>query len=148
MDKISYVEWWLKRVNEEMLTKPGYWFRHWTHINYSGGLTGWEEFVDDVYFRPNGLEECLLQGEVHGCMLRALDTALSQAERHSTDLDVARAYRIARMVSLHDPLVAAAAKVRLNRMCVRLKRSKTLLHEARRGFGVLIMSRPELCLEW
>lgn len=153
MDKISYVVWWLERVAVEMVTKPT-WYHHCTHINYSGGLTGWESYIDDLYFRPEGLEEHLLQGQVHRCMLEALDSALSQAEQQSSvlkleyRLNVAEAYRIACMVSRRDPLVSANAKVRLNHLCARLNGGTTLYQEARRGFEVLIMARQEYCLEW
>lgn len=146
---ISYAQFWLWAVREAIKKNQKGWHHHWTHINYSGGLSGWEDYMNNIYFRPQGLEERLLQDEVHVYMLIALDVAFAEADRYPTDsLNVAEAYRIARMVSRKDPLIATASKIRLNRLCARLKRSETLLASARRGFGVLIMTKPELCLEW
>lgn len=146
---VSYAVFWLWAVREAIKKNQKGWHHHWTHINYSGGLSGWEDYMNNIYFRPQGFEERLLQEEVHEYMLIALDVAFAEAERNSTNsLDVAEAYRIARMVSQKDPLIAAVSKIRLNQLCAGLKKYKTLLDGAQRGFGELIMTRPEHCLEW
>lgn len=149
MDNISYTLSWLQYSQDDMLKNPKWWFHHWTHKNYSGGLTGWEDYMSNVYFRPSTYEERLLQGEVHQVMLMALRCAMTRAKKSPTDsLNVAEAYRIARMVARVDPLVAAATKVHLNKLCRKLKERKSLLEEAERGFGVLIYTSPERCLTW
>lgn len=118
----SYIVWWLEHTRKELAHKPDSVLHHYTHPNYSGGVSGWEEYIDRVYFSPQTLEERLLQMQVHEIMMIALENALRKAEAVEYDgtwtawkgMDLSEAYRISHMVALVDPLMACKAKRRLN----------------------------------
>jgi len=149
---IDYALFWLKHGSEQILNQPWRGVHHWTHPNYSGGRTGWEEPMGKVYFEPRTLEERLLQGQVHEVMLVALEWALCHAEAKTPydewtawrGMDLAEAYRIAHMVALVDPLRACALKVRLNKICGRM--NKTLTGLADHNFDAFI--GPSTGMQW
>lgn len=121
---ISYTEWWLEHARKELTEKPGSVLHHYTHPNYSGGISGWEDYIDRVYFSPNTIEERLLQMQVHEIMKTALENAFRKAEAEEYDgkwtawkgMNLSEAYRVSHMVARVDPLVASQAKLRLNRI--------------------------------
>jgi hypothetical protein len=128
---IDYVLFWLeyggKAIKEEPNGQGG--VHHWTAENVSGGYTGWEEPMSQVYFKPRTLDEKLLQGQVHEYMLLALAWALDYAEEVTppdtpftmwTAMDLSEAYRIAHMVVYVDPSLAAGLKIRINKICLRM----------------------------
>ena len=139
---IGYTMFWLEHGGEAIKENPegqgG--VHHWTSANISGGYTGWEEPMDQVYFSPRTLEEKLLQGQVHEYMLLALRWALKHAEAETpcgpfvmwNAMDLAEAYRVAHMVAQIDPVLAAGLKVRLNKICLRM--GKSLSEQAAVGF--------------
>ena len=140
---ISYALFWLEHGGKGIQEKPDSQggVHHWTSQNVSGGYTGWEAPMSQVYFRPRTLEERLLRGQVHEYMLLALEWSLRNAEQETpygapftawTVMDLAEAYRVASMVASVDPTLAPALKVRLNKICLRL--GKSLSEQASVGF--------------
>jgi hypothetical protein len=156
LDNITYTLWWLSSARRDMTDRSedkhrtDDWYSKWTSINYSGGPTGWDERVKNIYFKPINLEERLLQHEVHEVMIAALQSAMSLASRSPADaMDIGQAYRLARMVAHVDPLISALLKVRLNNLCVKLKENNTLFEQAHNRFEFSLgMVRPDLCLTW
>lgn len=130
---IDYVLFWLEHGGKGIRDRPGSQggVHHWTHANYSGGYTGWEDPMNQVYFKPRSLEERMLQGQVHEIMLEALDWAMRHAESETPygpwtaweGMDLAEAYRLSHMVTLVDPTLACGLKVRLNNICKRTGKS-------------------------
>lgn len=128
---IDYALFWLEHARPGILKDPNRSVHHWTHPNYSGGRTGWEDEMDLLYFAPKSLEQSLLRGEVHTVMLEALEWALQHAETKTLrtpwtafgGLDISEAYRLAHMVAMVDPSHAASCKRRLNALCSRTGKS-------------------------
>lgn len=130
---IDYALFWLEHGGQAIREKPSGQggVNHWTHVNYSGGYTGWEDPMDQVYFKPRTYEERLLQGQVHELMLLAVEWAFARAERDTPrgkftawgSMDLAEAYRLAHMVVQVDPTHAARFKMRLNKICLRMGKS-------------------------
>jgi hypothetical protein len=126
---IDYTLFWLEHGGTAIREKPNGQggVHHWTHANYSGGLTGWEDSINQVYFKPSSIEERLLQSKVHEIMLEALKWALQQAESQTPfgpwtvwgGMDLAEAYRLSHMVTLVDPMLACSLKIRLNKISKR-----------------------------
>lgn len=125
---ISYTEWWLEHARKELAEKPHSVLHRYTHPNYSGGVSGWEDYIDRVYFSPQTIEERLLQVQVHEIVTTALENAFRKAEAEVYDgkwtawkgLDLSEAYRVSDMVARIDPLMACRAKLRLNRIAQRM----------------------------
>lgn len=121
---ISYTEWWLEYARKELAEKPDSVLHDYTHPNYSGGVSGWEEYIDHVYFSPQTFEEQMLRMQVHEIMLIALENAFRKAEVTEYEgkwtawkgMHLAEAYRVSSMVVHVDPLLACNAKMRLNRI--------------------------------
>ncbi len=144
--KVEYVEWWVEYAMRELAKNPTSALNDFTHPNYSGGLRGWEDWVDQVYFFPASLEDFMLQRRVHQVMLVALENSLEAATKQAQSaggtwdllggLDLAEAYRVAGMVAHVDPMIACAAKVQLNLLAQ--QSGETLYHLAQRGFGVFM----------
>jgi hypothetical protein len=144
LTNVSYTTWWIEHARKELAEKPDSVLHHYTHINYSGGVSGWEDFINRVYFSPATIEEKLLQGEVHCVMVQALENAFKRAEAEDYDgtwtawsgMDLSEAYRVSHMVARVDPLIASAAKMRLNRIAARM--GTTLYALGERNFGTLM----------
>lgn len=121
---VSYTQWWLEYARKELVEEPDSVLHNFTHLNYSGGVSGWEKYIDNVYFKPKTFEERQLQKQVHEIMLIALENAFRKAESRQYDgtwsvwdmMDLAEAYRVSHMVVVADPLLACRAKMRLNRI--------------------------------
>lgn len=142
---ISYALFWLDHCRESILENPERGLHHWTHPNYSGGITGWEDYMNNVYFHPKTLEERMLQGEVHQVLVFALFWFLKKADsEHKSgtkwsffdSMDIAEAYRIVHMISHVDPSFSCAVKVYLNKICLRI--GETLESLANKNFNVFM----------
>ncbi len=125
--RIQYVVWWLTSAGKILEVNPDDVLHEHTHINYSGGSSGWESSIDVVYFEPCTIEERMLQGEIHEILLTALHNALSAIERPTRkqvwsidrQLDLSEAWRISEMIKCLDPIHAVRVQILLNRLCVR-----------------------------
>lgn len=149
---IDYVMFWIEHAGPAIRLRPRNGVHHWTHRNYSGGYTGWEDPVNQVYFKPRTLEERLLRGQVYQIMLDALEWALRNAEAETPHapwtvwkgMDLAEAYRLCHMVAEVDPTYASAFKVRLNKICLRM--GKTLEELAGTNFSMFV--GPHTGIRW
>lgn len=132
----DYAAFWLERAREELEADPGATLHHWTHANFSGGLTGWEDLVDEVYRRPMTFGEHLLRGEIRAVLLIAVENSLRKAERTKDTMDIIEAVRTVEVLgSGHQ--AAACIKVRLNRLCESKGKTLRALADSA-GFGLLM----------
>jgi hypothetical protein len=123
---VGYVTWWLEYARKELLEKPGSNLHHFTSHNISGGYSGWEEPIDQIYFWPTTVEERFLRNEVHKILLIAYRNVMAKAKQLAPGkwtawgcMDITEAYRLAIMIGSVDPVAAVQMKIELNSLAAR-----------------------------